>query len=159
MSKSLTPSRLVGLVKFGTRAEFDECVTDEFVKKLRAEKCPLGSDQVVILGTVGGVDILEIRFLKTKTETMQGKAVKKPIPIDWFKHDSSSNQELLSWIKSFGQDPDEHLALEGGELKIKTMEGHSYGVPDGYIIIRGIKGEFYPCDPEVFRNSYDIVNE
>ncbi len=88
---------------------------------------------------------------------MNGQATKKPIPIDWFKNDSSSNAGLLSWIKSFGQNPDEILVYKEGVLHIGTMEGHSYAVPDGYIIIRGIKGEYYPCDPEVFDSSYDII--
>jgi hypothetical protein len=33
------------------------------------------------------------------------------------------------------------------------------GVKRGQWIIRGLKGEFYPCDDEVFRSSYTEVEE
>lgn len=29
--------------------------------------------------------------------------------------------------------------------------------PVGHYIIRGIVGEFYPCDPDIFRATYDAV--
>lgn len=31
------------------------------------------------------------------------------------------------------------------------------GVKDGQWIIRGIQGEFYPCDAQVFEDSYEAV--
>jgi hypothetical protein len=30
-------------------------------------------------------------------------------------------------------------------------------VKDGQWIIRGVKGEFYPCDPEVFAETYELA--
>jgi len=37
---------------------------------------------------------------------------------------------------------------------ISTLEGTSYDVSKGDWIIRGIKGEFYPCKPDVFEKTY-----
>lgn len=31
--------------------------------------------------------------------------------------------------------------------------------PVGHWIIRGIKGEFYPCDPEAFEQSYEPMGD
>lgn len=31
------------------------------------------------------------------------------------------------------------------------------GVKAGQWIIRGLKGEFYPCDPQVFENTYEVA--
>ena len=86
-----------------------------------------------------------------------GKAVKKPIPIDWFRWDIKDSQSLYDWVASFGDDMDKNCHWDGEALYVKTREGTSYGVPDGYIIIRGIKGEYYPCEPQIFKDSYDTV--
>jgi hypothetical protein len=86
------------------------------------------------------------------------KAMKKPVVIDYFVHDTSSNIALLEWIRSFGKDPKDVLEFEDGKTKVKTLEGTSYDVPNGYVIIRGVKGEFYPCEPSIFEQTYDKVS-
>jgi hypothetical protein len=30
--------------------------------------------------------------------------------------------------------------------------------PSEWYLICGVKGEFYPCDPEVFKESYEILD-
>ena len=39
---------------------------------------------------------------------------------------------------------------------IKTLEGDMRGDPGDWII-RGVKGEFYPCKPDIFEATYDPV--
>lgn len=41
-------------------------------------------------------------------------------------------------------------------LTIVTLEGRM-NVTAGDIVIKGIEGEFYPCKPTIFWNSYDVV--
>ena len=41
-------------------------------------------------------------------------------------------------------------------LAIKTLEGIHYALPGDYII-RGIKGEVYPCKPDVFKQTYEPI--
>ena len=41
-------------------------------------------------------------------------------------------------------------------ITIKTLEGNME-VSDGDYIIKGIQGEFYPCKPEIFEQTYEIV--
>jgi hypothetical protein len=43
-------------------------------------------------------------------------------------------------------------------LKIKTLEGNM-AVSYGDYIIKGIKGEFYPCKPDIFEATYEAVEE
>jgi len=38
-------------------------------------------------------------------------------------------------------------------LRIATLEG-SHRVSEGDYIIKGIAGEFYPCKPEIFEQTY-----
>jgi len=39
---------------------------------------------------------------------------------------------------------------------IDTLEG-SYHVTEGDWIIKGIKGELYPCKPDIFNATYELV--
>jgi hypothetical protein len=39
-------------------------------------------------------------------------------------------------------------------LEIETLEGTHIASPGDYII-KGIKGEFYPCKPDIFRMTYE----
>ena len=43
------------------------------------------------------------------------------------------------------------------QLVIPTLEG-DMKVTKGDYIIKGIKGEFYPCKPDIFNDSYDEVS-
>jgi hypothetical protein len=45
---------------------------------------------------------------------------------------------------------------EEGTILIATLEGTMVGQP-GDFIIRGVKGELYPCKPEIFHATYDRV--
>lgn len=40
--------------------------------------------------------------------------------------------------------------------KIETLEGGHY-VSKGDWVIKGVKGEFYPCKPDIFVMTYDLV--
>lgn len=40
------------------------------------------------------------------------------------------------------------------EIQIRTLEGYMYASLNDYII-KGIKGEFYPCKPDIFYKTYD----
>ncbi len=41
---------------------------------------------------------------------------------------------------------------------IKTLEGNMYVTPGDWIIT-GIKGEYYPCKPDMFEQTYEKVEE
>lgn len=43
-------------------------------------------------------------------------------------------------------------------LKIKTLEGIMTARP-GDFIIKGVKGEFYACKPDIFEQTYEPVKE
>ena len=43
------------------------------------------------------------------------------------------------------------------ELKIKTLEGE-HVVSRGDYIVKGVKGEFYPCTPDIFEATYEAVD-
>ena len=41
-------------------------------------------------------------------------------------------------------------------MKIKTLEGEMIA-SKGDFIIKGLRGEFYPCKPDVFHKKYELV--
>jgi len=44
----------------------------------------------------------------------------------------------------------------GGGLKIETLEGVMMANPGDYVIC-GVRGELYPCKPEIFEATYEPV--
>ncbi len=49
----------------------------------------------------------------------------------------------------------DHSKVKGG-LIIKTLEGEHLANIGDYII-KGVKGEYYPCKPDIFEMTYDPV--
>lgn len=48
------------------------------------------------------------------------------------------------------------VSNEKGKLVIHTLEGDMVA-ENGDWIIRGVKGEFYPCKPDIFEATYEKV--
>jgi hypothetical protein len=45
---------------------------------------------------------------------------------------------------------------EDGTMLIRTLEGEMCAQPGDWII-RGVKGELYPCKPDIFAATYEAV--
>lgn len=41
---------------------------------------------------------------------------------------------------------------------IETLEGNLH-ISEGDFIIKGVKGEFYPCKPDIFALTYELVED
>jgi len=54
------------------------------------------------------------------------------------------------------QEYEEVVRVQG--LKIFTLEG-SLTASVGDWIIKGVKGEFYPCKPDIFEATYEEVSD
>lgn len=48
--------------------------------------------------------------------------------------------------------------VEGEKEEIHTREGTLYGYKDKDVIIKGIKGEIYPCGKEIFEKTYEVLS-
>ena len=49
-----------------------------------------------------------------------------------------------------------HVKMSGTFWTIETMEGEMFATPGDWII-KGVKGEFYPCKPDIFEATYERV--
>ena len=89
------------------------------------------------------------------------KAIKKPIEIDYFPlvGAKSNYDELKIWVDSFGDIFEQNFIQKDSEVRVKTLEGSSYVIDSSHVVIRGIKGEYYPCEKEIFFESYSTNYE
>jgi hypothetical protein len=76
---------------------------------------------------------------------------KKPVVIEAIQFTGHNDDECL-WFCPVATDP----AERGPSLEIATLEG-VMRVSVGDWIIKGVKGEFYPCKPDIFEATYDPV--
>lgn len=97
-----------------------------------------------------------------KEKEISMKYRKKPITVEAIQW----NEFNLEEIKKFVGNPLIYEVVDGAwklgkgrlivEMKIKTLEGEMQ-VSEGDYIIKGIKGEFYPCKPDIFKQTYEQV--
>lgn len=81
---------------------------------------------------------------------------KKPVVIEAVQFDGTfqSMKEILQWS---GNGIEEiQMAYDDYQLKIKTLEGVMIASKGDYIV-KGVQGEFYPCKPDIFKETYEAV--
>lgn len=84
---------------------------------------------------------------------------KKPVVIEAIQWNGNNLYETLCFMNcSDGVEPETISHNYKNEITIKTLEG-DMKVSVGDYIIKGIKGEFYPCKPDIFEASYEKVKE
>jgi len=86
---------------------------------------------------------------------------KKPIVVEAMQISKNTLCSLFTFIgesknypacKVGGMDPND------GKFKLITLEG-VLTVEPGDWIIKGINGEFYPCKPDIFKKTYEAIEE
>lgn len=81
---------------------------------------------------------------------------KKPVVIEVTQFDGTNHEELSKW--SEGQIQKDPYYTGNDLLIIPTLEGDMRANINDYII-KGVKGEFYPCKPDIFEATYELVDE
>ena len=82
------------------------------------------------------------------------KYVNKPIPIEAVQWTGMNRAE----IANFTHDARFTYNDMDIELYIHTLEGDMHANPGDYII-KGVRGEFYPCAQDIFEETYMEVTE
>lgn len=82
---------------------------------------------------------------------------KKPVVIEAVQFTGKNTDEILKFV-NIGDDRVAFVSSYGldgyDKLTIKTLEGRMLA-ESGDWIIRGVKGEFYPCKPDIFEATYE----
>ena len=96
-----------------------------------------------------------------------GEFVKKPVRVRAMQFTYPPSQELIDWVgANMGTPMKAKDGKSKAQVRILTLEdgtpGSSHQVKhiatEGDWIIQGTKGEFYPCKPDIFEETYQVVN-
>lgn len=95
---------------------------------------------------------------------------KKPVIIEAYQYHKGTNElNILAFMKCGDFNNLEclpknwltyeyKLTISKLPLVIHTLEGDMIA-SDGDYIIKGVDGEFYPCKPDIFEKTYELVND
>lgn len=95
-----------------------------------------------------------------------GKAIKKQITINFqeLTFNTKVRDDIINWVNfeakfigGTGQKQCYASIGPDGGVYIHTLEGKMYACT-GDFIIQGVEGEFYPCKPDIFHKTYDIIS-
>lgn len=78
---------------------------------------------------------------------------KKPVVIEAVQFTGHNHAEIFEFCKDASNNAEDPLTVSN-QLWIKTLEGGHIASPGDYII-KGVKGEYYPCKPDIFAATYD----
>lgn len=92
---------------------------------------------------------------------------KRPVVIEAVRWDPMNPQPILDWLTVGGAQyrylwplPMFHSqgasSMTQKSLHIVTLEGEMEVRPGAYII-RGIRGEYYPCEGSIFEETYEVA--
>jgi len=109
------------------------------------------------------------KFEDEKQRRNRMKFRKKPVVIEAFQMTRArreSNAEWPEWLnrawqldwKTPGSLYPTEKGTGDGTLSITTLEGQHL-VSWGDWIIQGVKGELYPCKPDIFEATYEMVED
>ena len=89
---------------------------------------------------------------------------KKPVEIEAMQLTREAFSEVINWL--IDEDVDYSYrcdtlgecsgSQDGHTLYLPTLEGEMK-VSEGDYIIQGVQGEFYPCKPDIFHETYEEV--
>lgn len=85
------------------------------------------------------------------------KFKKKPVVIDAMKWTGENFEE----VKKFAG---KNVKLDDGELIVITLEDGKkskakHAASNGDYVIKGVQGEFYFCKPDIFKDTYERVDD
>ena len=111
--------------------------------------------------------IIKVRETQEVKEEHTMKYRKKPVEIEAVEWTGKNEREMYEFltvkidtIPTLEEDTFRIDLVNGGcqvgNLIIKTLEGdHRANIGD--YVIKGVKGEYYPCKPDIFKMTYEKV--
>lgn len=85
---------------------------------------------------------------------------KRPVVIEavqWLPEDMEQAGGMAAWLQIGNCDFEIGNQFSPRSLYIRTLEGVMEAAPEDWII-KGVKGEFYPCKPDIFAETYEAVS-
>lgn len=80
---------------------------------------------------------------------------KKPVEVEAIKFNRTNWKDVLEFTNNTAHSLTIERRINGNATCIiPTLEGQHIANENDYII-KGVKGEFYPCKPDIFELTYD----
>lgn len=185
MAEDAKPTLLSRIAKNGPGIVNEDCGSYSIVTPAGEKLTVKLDDWVISLDGNTSVSVSSTSGLNTMLALMGEEPVaqtervaqqlwrKKPVEIEALQYNDTTATYILGWIESetlgrfdmslYLDDPDLERPESGvsidprdGRLVIATLEGFHW-VDNLDFVIRGIAGEFYPCKPDIFHDSYEEV--
>lgn len=88
---------------------------------------------------------------------------KRPVEIEAWRYaegpkGNGAIEPIPPWMREARDDKRVWIDPQDSTMKIATLEG-VMTAQRGDWIIRGVAGELYPCKPDIFEQSYELVAE
>jgi hypothetical protein len=92
---------------------------------------------------------------------------KKPVVIEarqWARDDLAhdlvdwAGEQVVSYDETTSGPSDPLTGEDWGRLSVDTLEGEHIATPRDWLI-KGVKGEFYFCKPDIFEATYESVED
>ena len=84
---------------------------------------------------------------------------KKPVEIEAIQFTRTNWEQVKEFTGGKAQDITIEKRIDGiATCIIPTLEGQHIA-SEGDYIIKGVQGEFYPCKPDIFEKTYELVAE
>ncbi|MGX5660025.1 hypothetical protein ACWKWV_09925 [Castellaniella ginsengisoli] len=91
-----------------------------------------------------------------ESQSTPQRFVKRPVVIEAIQYTGKplNAYDIGQWAHA-GRPPEANAIVLNHvtHLVIRTLEGDMYAAPGDWII-KGVKGEFYPCKPDIFAATY-----
>lgn len=83
---------------------------------------------------------------------------KKPVEVEAVQFKGSSTQvyAIHNWMAGLDYVEPGITTCDMRTMTIRTLEGDMTANPGDYII-KGVQGEFYPCKPDIFEQTYEVA--
>lgn len=82
---------------------------------------------------------------------------KKPVVIEAIQFNGIDDYlSIFEWMKASKSTVANEIRYETPLMLIPTLEGTMAANPGDWII-KGVSGEFYPCKPDIFAATYELV--
>lgn len=78
---------------------------------------------------------------------------KKPVIIEALQWTGLNEDEIYEFTHGLS-----HYCANDCRMFIQTLEG-TVEASSGDFIIRGVEGEYYPCKPDIFEKTYELVED
>jgi hypothetical protein len=83
---------------------------------------------------------------------------KRPVSVEVVQWTGENIDEVMAFSSDASWRGSLPINKANGVLVIKTLEGEHIASWNDYII-KGVHGEFYPCKPDIFAKTYELVEE